>query len=677
MRAERRGLRAVLDPATYVTRLWEGAHWGDPPLNDEATRRTLQQLHPSVLKLHDVQKRRTDTPLGLALATARAKVRGPADPHRRQLPGPDRERHPGPDPRPGRGAGSARRREVGRRRHAGQRPAVRRAGPRRPQGQGDQDQAAALPRRPAAPMFCTGPFQPTGGLPWMNWRKSADRVLVTLQDLIAYSVGRLPRPAPGLDALPPRRPAVGSQGRRSGGDLPRRRRRTCGASGCLWSPSAPSSSRTAPTTSAVTSPRRSRPSCSPAAGRRATSWSCSAPTTPTRTVTWRSGSSASCREQNPSLGLVLAGVAVAEGSSRVLEAIELRDTDGVVTLPDVTSEERNWLLRHASICLYPTSNEGFGLVPVRGRPVRHPDRVHPGRPAGRGARRRARGRESWDPDELAECCQRLLDDPQLATEQVTATLKCGEPLHLGRDRRPAGPRLPRAAGAAGPMTATTPRHEERHGKPRPRQPGRRRRPIEEQPVKNTADLDDISLDQALLDVDVANARVIDLTKRLTALTKELRKTTSDLQKAKLRNRKLSRELEEIKERRAPSARRPPPSGSLERLARPGWAGDARADDRPPRPARHHRLQRRGLLRAHARLRAAHRPRRRRARRRSSSTTASPAPGFSQWLAAHVRAARHRLLPQPAQPGHPAQRLPRACSPRSSRATTTSSSATAT
>lgn len=71
-------------------------------------------------------------------------------------------------------------------------------------------------------------------------------------------------------------------------------------------------------------------------------------------------------------------------------------------------------------------------------------------------------------------------------------------------------------------------------------------PLTEQPVKNTADLDGISLAQALLDVDVANARVIDLTKRLTALTKELRTTTSDLQKAKLRNRRIAAELEEIK-----------------------------------------------------------------------------------------------------------------------------------
>jgi predicted nucleic acid-binding Zn-ribbon protein len=75
-------------------------------------------------------------------------------------------------------------------------------------------------------------------------------------------------------------------------------------------------------------------------------------------------------------------------------------------------------------------------------------------------------------------------------------------------------------------------------------------PLDGQPVKNTADLDDISLSQALLDVEIANARVIDLTKRLTTLTKELRATTSDLQKAKLRGRRLAAELQEIKGSRA-------------------------------------------------------------------------------------------------------------------------------
>jgi len=75
-------------------------------------------------------------------------------------------------------------------------------------------------------------------------------------------------------------------------------------------------------------------------------------------------------------------------------------------------------------------------------------------------------------------------------------------------------------------------------------------PLDEQPVKNTADLDDISLAQALLDVDVANARVIDLTKRLTTLTKELRKSSNELQKVKLRNRRIAAELDEIKGSRA-------------------------------------------------------------------------------------------------------------------------------
>jgi predicted nucleic acid-binding Zn-ribbon protein len=69
-------------------------------------------------------------------------------------------------------------------------------------------------------------------------------------------------------------------------------------------------------------------------------------------------------------------------------------------------------------------------------------------------------------------------------------------------------------------------------------------------VTNTVDLDGISLSQALLDFEVANARVIDLTKRLTAMNKELVKTTTALQKAELRNRHLASELKAIKQSRA-------------------------------------------------------------------------------------------------------------------------------
>jgi hypothetical protein len=75
-------------------------------------------------------------------------------------------------------------------------------------------------------------------------------------------------------------------------------------------------------------------------------------------------------------------------------------------------------------------------------------------------------------------------------------------------------------------------------------------PAADEPVKNTVDLDEISLAQALQDFEVANARVIDLTKRLTVLSKELRETTTLLQKAKLRNAQLTAELKRIKASRA-------------------------------------------------------------------------------------------------------------------------------
>ena len=52
---------------------------------------------------------------------------------------------------------------------------------------------------------------------------------------------------------------------------------------------------------------------------------------------------------------------------------------------------------------------------------------------------------------------------------------------------------------------------------------------------NTTDLDGISLEQALMDFEVANARVIDLTARLTSLSKELLQAKTELATVKLRN----------------------------------------------------------------------------------------------------------------------------------------------
>ena len=49
----------------------------------------------------------------------------------------------------------------------------------------------------------------------------------------------------------------------------------------------------------------------------------------------------------------------------------------------------------------------------------------------------------------------------------------------------------------------------------------------------TTELDAISLEQALVDFEVANARVLDLTRRLTVMAKELLVTKSELERVRL------------------------------------------------------------------------------------------------------------------------------------------------
>lgn len=423
MRAERRGLRAVLDPSTYVTRLWEGAHWGDSPLDVDDIHKRLYSLHPSVVKLHEVQKQRGDTPLGLVMATAKAKVRGLRILIDASCLGPIEngtqvqtlaliEALSRRDDVKWVGVGI----QGGVPRYAEtvlSHPKVRvikTTGLRFPPG----NRADVLHR----------PFQPTGGLPWMNWRESADRVFVTLQDLIAYSVGAYhDRPKIWMTY---RRGIAQSVSKADGlvvishdvaSDLRRERLPVV-------------AERTYVVENGTDHLSGDEDEQFPAE-LMARGWAA-------REFLVVLGANYShknrdlavrvfrrLRETRPSLGLVLAGVAVAEGSSRVLEAIELRDTEGVVTLPDVTSEERNWLLRHASICLYPTSNEGFGLVPFEAARFGTPTVFHRVGPLAEVLDGVPVAATSWDPDELADCCERLLADPQLSAEQVIATLKCG------------------------------------------------------------------------------------------------------------------------------------------------------------------------------------------------------------------------------------------------------------
>jgi len=129
------------------------------------------------------------------------------------------------------------------------------------------------------------------------------------------------------------------------------------------------------------------------------------------------------RAHYPQLSLVLAGAYVPNGSSRRAETVARQDGDtGLFVLPDVTSAERNWLMRHASAMLYPTSAEGFGLVPFEAARFGTPTvgvRFSPLRDLNPGA---AAFAETWDPGDLARAVGQLLNDPKQAAEQVRITL---------------------------------------------------------------------------------------------------------------------------------------------------------------------------------------------------------------------------------------------------------------
>ena len=124
------------------------------------------------------------------------------------------------------------------------------------------------------------------------------------------------------------------------------------------------------------------------------------------------------------LALVAAGAGVPFGSSRAAEAAAGAGGD-VFVLPDLKAEERNWLLRHAALVLYPTSAEGFGLVPSEAARFGTPTVFVPVGPLGEIYRGLPVTAVDWSPAALADVAQRLLGDPAVGQAQVAAVLAAG------------------------------------------------------------------------------------------------------------------------------------------------------------------------------------------------------------------------------------------------------------
>lgn len=143
---------------------------------------------------------------------------------------------------------------------------------------------------------------------------------------------------------------------------------------------------------------------------------------------------AQVRAAGHDLALVFAGPSVPHGSTRVLEA-RRGSREHVFVLPELTEPERNWLLRHASFVWYPTSAEGFGLVPFEaasfGTPTVAVD-FGPVHELACGGRSMAFGTDvpvlaaDWSSEALSSVACRFLDDPDLARRHVEALVAASD-----------------------------------------------------------------------------------------------------------------------------------------------------------------------------------------------------------------------------------------------------------
>jgi glycosyltransferase involved in cell wall biosynthesis len=126
----------------------------------------------------------------------------------------------------------------------------------------------------------------------------------------------------------------------------------------------------------------------------------------------------------------MAGPSVPHGASRLAEAkVVLAQREhlnhDVFLLPDVASEERNWLLRHADVVLYPSSAEGFGLVPYEAACFGTPTVFTRFGPLHELAPEAPVAADGWAPGQLADAAEQLLTDRALAQRQISTCLAAG------------------------------------------------------------------------------------------------------------------------------------------------------------------------------------------------------------------------------------------------------------
>ncbi len=127
--------------------------------------------------------------------------------------------------------------------------------------------------------------------------------------------------------------------------------------------------------------------------------------------------------------LVLAGPRVSHGSSAGEEAIYLATrpdlAEAVLTLPAVDEAEKAWLLERSSAVLYPSTYEGFGLMPFEAAAHDRPCLFAAQTALAETLPAELATLVPWSPQASAERVHHLLGTPETVVEHIRAIRKAG------------------------------------------------------------------------------------------------------------------------------------------------------------------------------------------------------------------------------------------------------------
>lgn len=422
MRATGRGFRHVLDATSYIVRpLVPGRH-GDA-LNDPDSREWLHSRHPSFPALYDWARDASAGPLADAIALRRAAVFGMSVVIDGGCLGPYEM-----------GTQSSILGQIG---ALADHPGIRQIVVGTPGGRvpGYASRVLSHPKVIVCPEDGSAfpgagdadivhrPFQPSGPLPFEHWRRIARRTVLSIQDLIAYENGNYFDTVD--DWMRYRTAMVDSSGQADmilaishdaavsveTAALPLGPNGVvvveCGTDHLRRTAEVPVPPVELVETDTVADPFILILGASYAHKNRDVA-----------IAAWQE-----LRRRGNPLRLVLAGAVVPFGSTRNEEAAVGLAGEWPTTLADVTSAERDWLLEHAALVLYPSSAEGFGLVPFEAAVFDTPALFVGFGPLAETLPDVPVAAVEWTPDALADTIGILMEDPDLGRAQVAAVKK--------------------------------------------------------------------------------------------------------------------------------------------------------------------------------------------------------------------------------------------------------------